>query len=115
MEAITTLKNKRCIPCEGGVPPMPEHKVNEYLTLVDDWDLVRNPINKIRKNVAFNNFTEVMKFVNAIASIAFEEGHHPDLHITYNTVLIELYTHAINGLSENDFILAVKIDSLPLS
>ncbi|MEM4296008.1 MAG: 4a-hydroxytetrahydrobiopterin dehydratase [Candidatus Anstonellales archaeon] len=106
------LTKKHCIPCEGGFPPMSNKEENEYIKKIKGWTLNRNGIHKISKYFVFKNFVDAMAFVNNVALIAEQEGHHPDIHISYNKVLIESYTHAIKGLSENDFILAAKIDKI---
>ncbi len=105
------LKNRKCLPCEGGVPAMNREGVTAFLKLIDSsWEVHENK--KIVRRFYFVNFVHAMKFVNQVAEIAEKEGHHPDLCIHYSECTIELWTHAINGLSENDFILAAKIDEL---
>lgn len=104
------LSKKRCKPCEGGIPPLNKNEVAEYKKHIkNDWKVQGN---KIIKEYAFVNYKHTMDFVNKVAHLAEEEGHHPDMHVYYGKVVIELWTHAINGLSENDFILAFKIDKL---
>lgn len=105
------LSKKKCIPCEGGTSPLKAEKIADYISeLHDKWEVVDNK--KIKKEFKFKNFLEAIEFLNKIAKIAEQENHHPDIHIYYNRVLIELWTHEIGGLSENDFILAAKIDEL---
>ncbi len=104
------LEKKKCIPCEGGVPPLTEDEILAYITLVKGWIVRDNK--KITKSYSFVNFKHTMAFVNEVARIAEEEGHHPVMHIGYGSAEIELWTHAIDGLSENDFIIAAKIDRL---
>ncbi|MEE4215330.1 MAG: 4a-hydroxytetrahydrobiopterin dehydratase [Bacteroidales bacterium] len=105
------LKDKKCVPCEGGVEPFKEKEIREFKDKVDsDWDVIDNK--KIKRKFPFKNFKESMAFVNKIADIAEEEQHHPDITIHYDEVEVELTTHAIKGLSENDFIIASKIDDL---
>ena len=105
------LTQKKCVPCEGGVSPIKGAEIQQYLSqLKNSWE-VTDEI-KIQCNFAFKDFIEAMKFVNQAADLAEKEGHHPDIHIHYNEVLIVLWTHAIGGLSENDFIVAAKIDAL---
>ncbi|MFN4181689.1 MAG: 4a-hydroxytetrahydrobiopterin dehydratase [bacterium] len=106
---MSELRKKKCLPCEGGVPPMRQDEVEKYLALVPGW---RKDGKWISKEYQFQNFMEAIEFVNKIAGVAEEEGHHPDIHIYYNRVRLDIWTHAINGLSENDFILADKIDAL---
>ena len=104
------LEKKRCIPCEGGVPPLTEDEILDYISVVRGW-IVKDD-KKIFKHYSFVNFRHTMAFVNAVAQIAEKEGHHPVMHIGYGFAEIELWTHAIDGLSENDFIVAAKIDAL---
>lgn len=103
------LLKKRCLPCEGGVKPMNRAKAGEYLTALSGWSLAEDALS-IRKEYKFKNFKEVIAFFNQIAQVAEEENHHPDLKIGYSRVAVELSTHAVQGLSENDFILAAKFD-----
>ena len=103
------LTQKKCVPCEAGAKPLEEAKVNELLNQIPNWTLKDG---HLYKKFKFKNFIEAMKFVNKIAEIAEQEGHHPDFCVHYNKVEVELCTHAVNGLSENDFILAAKIDKL---
>lgn len=103
------LTEKKCEPCEGGVPAMLEAQANELLKQVPSWKIKDL---KVIKEFKFKNFLEAMEFVNKVAVIAEQEGHHPDIFISYSKVIIETWTHSINGLSENDFILAAKIDKI---
>ena len=103
------LTQKKCIPCEAGTPPLEESKINELLKEIPAWTL---KVGHLHKKFKFKNFAEAIKFVNAVAEIAEHEGHHPDFCVHYNKIEIELWTHAINGLSENDFIVAAKIDKI---
>ena len=103
------LASKKCKPCEGGTPPLDQQISEKLLVQVEGWSLENKTIHR---NFKFKNFVEAMKFVNRVADLAEEEGHHPDIHISYNRVKLSLTTHAIGGLSENDFILAAKIDRL---
>lgn len=105
------LTQQKCVPCEGGVNPFNESEIEIYLSyLKTSWEVDDNK--KIEKKFKFKDFSEAMVFVNKIADIAESEGHHPDIEISYNIVEIELWTHAIGGLSVNDFILARKIEDL---
>lgn len=101
------LKNKKCVPCEGGVPKLTPERVQEYLQQVAGW---KSEGEKIHKTFKFKNFSEAVKFINRMAELAESEGHHPDFAVHYNIVEVTLWTHAIGGLSENDFILATKIN-----
>jgi 4a-hydroxytetrahydrobiopterin dehydratase len=105
------LSTKKCKPCEGGIPPLDQNKITEYKkNIKSDWNITEN--RKISKEYSFVNYHHAMDFVNKVADLAEEEGHHPVMHISYGKVVIDLWTYAINGLSENDFILASKIDKL---
>ncbi|MDO8474329.1 MAG: 4a-hydroxytetrahydrobiopterin dehydratase [bacterium] len=106
------LTEKKCVPCEGGVKPFTNKEIREYLLqLKKGWDVMNGK--KIKKNFKFENFKEAVEFLNKVAKIAEQEGHHPDMRVFgWNKVEIELSTHAIGGLSENDFILAAKIEQL---
>ena len=103
------LTQKKCTPCEAGTPPLEQEKVNELLKDIQGWTLKEG---RLFRKFKLRNFAEAIKFVNAVAEIAEHEGHHPDFCVHYNKVEIELWTHAINGLSENDFIVAAKINNL---
>ncbi len=107
---MSNLANKRCVPCEGGTPPLEGEKIQEYVKQVEGWEVLDNKL--IKKTFKFKTFRESIDFVNQVANLAEDEGHHPDIHIRYTRVTFELTTHAIKGLSENDFIMASKIDLL---
>lgn len=109
---MNNLTKKHCVSCEGGDPPLPDEKEDELLKQVSDWNLLRDGTHKIRKQFKFKNFKESMAFVNKVADLAESEGHHPDINIVWNKVNLDLFTHAVGGLSENDFIMAAKIDKL---
>jgi 4a-hydroxytetrahydrobiopterin dehydratase len=107
---IIDLKQKHCVPCEGGLPPMTREQIEKYSKETPEWQVADDK--KITRSFKFKDFAESMVFVNKVASIANEENHHPDIYIFYNLVRLELMTHAVNGLFENDFILAAKIDEI---
>ena len=111
---MTDLTSRKCVPCEGGIPPLPKEQIAEFMKqLSGEWQLIEESnIPKIKKKYKFANFKEAISFVNKVASLAESEGHHPNIFVYYNKVDIELYTHAIKGLHDNDFIIAVKIDKL---
>jgi 4a-hydroxytetrahydrobiopterin dehydratase len=116
MEAQTSeqLTQKKCVPCEGGVPKYTRPESEAQLTRLNGWRLTHDG-ERIRKDWTVKNFMAGLSFFNRVAEVAEADGHHPDLHLEgYRNVWIELYTHAIGGLSENDFILAAKIDQLPV-
>lgn len=105
------LLNKKCVPCEGGIPPLNHDQIQEFLSQLEQkWEVENDQ--KISRVFAFRNFKFTMAFVMKLALLAEEEGHHPDLHVSWGKVKVELWTHAIEGLSENDFILAKKIEQL---
>jgi 4a-hydroxytetrahydrobiopterin dehydratase len=112
MASIMDLAKKHCVPCEGGIAPFDPKNAQAYLKNVKGWELVDDN-KKIQKDFVLNNFVEAVDFVNKVAEIAETEDHHPDLFVhSYKKLRITLSTHAIGGLSENDFILAAKIDAL---
>jgi 4a-hydroxytetrahydrobiopterin dehydratase len=106
---MSDLAQKRCVPCEGGIPPLGKNEVEKLWAQLDGWSLDGK---WIIKEFSFKDFVATMQFVNRVADVAEGEGHHPDIHIHYNRVRVDIWTHAIGGLSENDFILAAKIDGL---
>jgi 4a-hydroxytetrahydrobiopterin dehydratase len=108
MEELNTI---RCVSCEGGVPPLESNEIEKFLTQLNQWQ-VSSDQKFISRRFEFKGFYKTMAFVNAIAWIANQENHHPDLEVGYNYCLVKLTTHAINGLSKNDFICAAKIDRL---
>ncbi len=103
------LRKRKCVPCEGDILPLKEHEIQHYLSQVSGWSLKGK---WITKEYRFRNFVRALRFVNKVADLAEAEGHHPDIYIHYNRVRLNIWTHAIDGLSENDFILADKIDAL---
>jgi 4a-hydroxytetrahydrobiopterin dehydratase len=105
------LKNKKCVPCEGGVKPLTSDEYGAFLrTEIEGWVDVNEKM--IEKEYKFKNFKEALAFINKVGALAEEEGHHPDINLhDWNKVKLTLATHAIGGLSENDFILASKIDA----
>lgn len=110
MTTATDLKQKHCRPCEGGVPALSAAEVHEHLSAVPQWKLTADG-KRIRREWRVKNFATALDFFRRVGEIAEAEDHHPDLHLTgYRNVAIELSTHALGGLSENDFILAAKID-----
>ena len=109
------LTRKKCVPCEGGVPTLAESEVDALLGNLPGWSKAHEG-RRIRREWKVKHFMAAMDFFNKVAAIAEEEGHHPDLHLVgYRDVTVEIWTHAIGGLSENDFILAAKIDAVPIS
>jgi 4a-hydroxytetrahydrobiopterin dehydratase len=112
--SATDLAAKKCVPCEGGVQPLSAEQIAELSPKTPHWRLAPDK-KSIRREWRVNDFSTALDFFNRIGEIAEAEDHHPDLHLTgYRNVAIELSTHALGGLSENDFILAAKIDRLPV-
>jgi len=108
------LVKKSCVPCEGGVAALKRAEAEAQLAKLAGWKLAHSG-QRIRKEWVVKNFMAGIEFFDRVADLAEEEGHHPDLHLEgYRNVAIEIWTHAIGGLSENDFILAAKIDKLPV-
>jgi len=109
--SVCSLLDKKCVPCEGGVPPLTPSQVQDLMKEVKGWSVRDNK--EISKEFKFKNFKEAVAFINKVGEVAEQEGHHPDINLhNWNKVTFTLSTHAINGLSENDFILAAKIDNL---
>ncbi len=106
-----SLAKKKCKPCEGGMKPLDAAAAKKLASDIPEWKVTIEPP-RVSREVKFKNFKKAMKFVGKVAELAEDEGHHPDIHIHYNKVTFELWTHDIGGLSENDFIMAAKIDRL---
>ena len=111
MTKACNLTDKHCVPCEGGIDAFDQAAVEDHLTALEGWH-ASDDFKKISKRFEFKGFYKTMAFVNSIAWIAQNEGHHPDLEVSYNSCTVNYTTHAIDGLSENDFICATKIDAL---
>ena len=110
----TELSEKHCVPCEGHVAPLPADQARRLLQQLPGWQLQQDG-KRIRREWRVKDFATALDFFRRIGEVAEAEDHHPDLHLTgYRNVAIELSTHAVNGLTENDFILAAKIDQLPV-
>ena len=108
---MTDLAQKKCVACEGMVDPFVREEAVVLLKQVKDWQLSEDA-KAISKEFTFKDFAEALSFTNKVGAIAEEEGHHPDIELAWGKVKVHLTTHAIKGLSENDFILAAKIDAL---
>jgi 4a-hydroxytetrahydrobiopterin dehydratase len=105
------LTEKKCVPCEGGVPKLTAPEIEQFSSEFEaPWEVVDEM--KIVKQFSFNSYPETIAFVNKVAELSEKEDHHPVMHVYFSKLKIELWTHAILGLSENDFILAAKIDEL---
>lgn len=104
------LAGRHCVACDKGTPPLTEAEAARFLAQVSGWEM--REAKSLRRRFRFGTFRGSMAFVNAIADVAEDEGHHPDMYISYDRVRIDLTTHAIGGLSENDFIMAARIDAI---
>jgi len=110
MTNVCDLTDRKCKPCEGGIPPLEKGEAEKLLKqLQQDWQLTDN---KISRTFSFKNYYQTIAFVNAVAWVSHREDHHPDMMVGYDRCRVEYTTHAIGGLSENDFICAAKVDML---
>src|SRR5262249_35240549 len=115
LKTTTDLPRKPCVPCEGGIAALTPQQPREFLPGVPTWRITGDG-KRLRREWRVQDFVTALDFFNRVGQIAEKEDHHPDLHLTgYRDVVIEIGTHAIDGLSENDFILAAKIDQLPVA
>ncbi len=103
--------NKKCVPCQGGIPPLEKQEIEKFKHLVDsNWKVIGEK--KLEREFEFSQYLEGIKFTNKIAELAESEGHHPYIHINFKIIKVILFTHKIDGLHENDFLMAAKIDKL---
>ena len=111
---MNKLLEKKCVPCEGGVVPFDISEIHKYQKMVDDWNIIKDKkdIYFLEKQFSFKNFLDSQKFVIEVGKISEDEGHHPEITFGWGYAKINITTHAIEGLSENDFILAAKIDKI---
>ena len=111
---MSSLDQKNCIPCKGGVLPFDISEIHKYLKQVDGWNVKKNKDEYyfLEKDFKFENFLESHKFVNSVGSLAEEQGHHPDIIFGWGYAKVQIFTHKIKGLVESDFILAAKIDKI---
>ena len=105
------LASKTCVPCRGGMPPLRGQELAALQKQVDGWNVVQE--HHITKMFSFPDFRQALVFVNKVGELAEEQGHHPEIYLTWGKVEIKTWTHKIDGLTESDFILAAKIDQLP--
>lgn len=111
MESNCKLSQKKCVPCNKDIPPLKGRPLLELLDkLGNGWKVIEE--HHLEKEYRFKDFAEALDFTNKVGAIAEEEGHHPDILLTYGKVKIQLWTHKINGLSESDFVLAAKCDEI---
>ena len=104
------LAEKRCIPCRGGVPPLNHAEIDKLLPQVPGWEVANQ--HHLMRTYKFPDFVSALAFVNRVGEVAEEEGHHPDLYLSWGRVEVRIWTHKIDGLTESDFILAAKIDKV---
>ena len=111
---MTDLADKKCIPCEGGITGFEITEIHKYLKMVDAWEVKadEDKIYYLIKNFKFKNYIESQNFVNKVGAIAEKEGHHPDIWFGWGYAKIKIFTHAIKGLHESDFVLAAKVDKI---
>ena len=111
---MTDLANKKCIPCEGGIPGFDITEIHKYLKMVDGWEVKADDdkIYYLIKEFKFKDFKESQNFINQVGQIAETEGHHPDIWFGWGYAKIKIFTHAIKGLHESDFVLAAKVDKI---
>jgi len=111
---MTDLADKKCIPCEGGIPSFDITQIHTYLKKVDGWDVKNDEENSyyLIKEFKFEDFLKSQTFVNKVGDLAEIEGHHPDISFGWGYANIKIFTHAIKGLHESDFVLAAKIDRI---
>ena len=111
---MNELAKKKCIPCSGEIPPFTEEEINNFLTKVKSWSCKKNDDNNfyLTKDLKFKNFEESLNFINKVSEVAETENHHPDLKFGWGYANITIFTHAIKGLAESDFVLAAKIDDI---
>jgi len=111
---MNDLSKKKCVPCEGTIPPFDTNEIHKYLKKVDGWDVKSNNDKSfyLIKDFKFKNFQDSQKFVNKVGNLAEEENHHPDIYFGWGYCKVKIFTHAIKGLAESDFILAAKIDKI---
>lgn len=108
---MSELTSKKCVPCSIGAIPLKEEEINKFLKdLNEDWEVINKQ--QIERTFKFKNFQEALDFTNKAGTLAENEGHHPDICLSWGKVIITLWTHKIEALHENDFILAAKIDEL---
>lgn len=105
------LDKKTCVPCQGGIPPLTPEEADKLLAEAPKWKLLENST-RLQRNYAFDNFVDALAFVNKVGDLAEAEGHHPDITFGWGYCTIVFYTHKINGLHENDFIMAAKTNNL---
>ena len=108
---MSDLASKNCVPCRGGVPPLKGQELHSLSHQLPNWSVIDE--HHITRKFTFPDFQKALDFVNRVGAVAEQQGHHPDILLTWGKVEITLWTHAVNGLTESDFIMAAKIDQIP--
>ena len=106
-----TLDQKTCVPCRGGIPPLDQESAEALLKNISDWKLIDNGL-KMQRNYAFDNFVDALAFTNKVGEVSEKENHHPDITLGWGYCSVIFYSHKINGLHENDFVMAAKVSAL---
>jgi len=110
---MTELTQEKCVPCESNIPPMTKEEIEDYLEEVPEWDVVQvDGVKHLKRTFKFNNFAEALAFTNKVGEIAEEEGHHPVIELTWGRATVQWWTHNIEGLHKNDFIMAAKTSEI---
>ena len=105
------FKQNKCVPCQGGIPPLKGEEINSFLKLIDeDWSVANEK--ELSKNFPFETYSKAIAFSNSVAELAENEGHHPDIAFGWGYAKVKIFTHAIKGLHESDFVLAAKVDKI---
>jgi 4a-hydroxytetrahydrobiopterin dehydratase len=107
---LEDLSSRKCVPCHGGVPRLRGEEIEAFAQQLPEWEVVGE--RHLRRRFEFTNFRDALSFVNRVGEVAESEGHHPDISFGWGYAEMQIYTHAIGGLSESDFILAAKIDKI---
>lgn len=107
---MSELASRECVPCRGGVPPLKGEPIAELLAQLEGWEVIEE--HHLKKAYNFKDFREALDFVNQVGALAEQQGHHPDIYLSWGKVEITIWTHKIDGLTESDFVLAAKIDEL---
>ena len=108
---MSDLASKTCVPCRGGTPPLKGAALHEFSHQLPNWDVIDE--HHMTRTFTFPNFQKALDFVNRVGAVAEEQGHHPDILLTWGKAEITLWTHSVSGLTESDFIMAAKIDQIP--
>lgn len=108
---MSDLASKTCVPCRGGTPPLKGEELHGYSHQLPNWQVI--DAHHITRTFTFPDFQKALDFVNRVGAVAEQQGHHPDISLTWGKVGITLWTHSVNGLTESDFIMAAKIDQIP--